>query len=140
MFFKAKQEVDYYVVVVGGGGDQSWRLVVFLKTVTKKQLPVMCHWIWPSSFQRCFLSNCWRTFGRRTNTIRKAHIALCWAKKDSTNSIFILTIFLDKVKNHHFRKLRSIVFKSTHRRSLLATTYLKSCARATSLYVLWQDF
>jgi len=43
MFFKAKQEVDYYVVVVGGGGDQSWRLVVFLKTVTKKQLPVMCH-------------------------------------------------------------------------------------------------
>ena len=61
-----------------------------------------------------FLSNCWRTFGRRTNTIRKAHIALCWAKKDSTNSIFILTIFLDKVKNQHFRKLRSIVFKSTH--------------------------
>jgi len=25
-----------------------------------KKLPVMFHWIWPCSFRRCFLSNCWR--------------------------------------------------------------------------------
>ena len=63
MFFKAKQEVDNSVVFVVG---QSWCLVVVFGDGHPKKLPVIFHWIWPSSFRDVFLSHCWQTY-RRTD-------------------------------------------------------------------------